>query len=208
MEEQWADLPECDVRISSTGRVQRISTGKIVEPIPLTKGRRGAQYRIRDPKSSKGAVRSFKWIAKRIASLNTAKPSEWSPEEDAVLRSNSATDAARILRNRSLSAIYQRRSTQGWSVRSMGTERPCIQTMSIEEFQKAAEASVAKWVRGRDDVLSAMLILRLEGFKGSVRMAARKARRDDQRQTFDGKSVSIDAPLGHTRKTMHDLLSA
>ena len=122
----------------------------------------------------------------------------WAAADDARLkRCRTFLEAAALFPHRSASAIRTRRSRIGHSFsRDQAPTSHVTQPFSNALYRKAFDA-VPRWMAAheREDLISDIIVLMLEGVCDDVSVAYKAARKARNRLMHSGREHSLDAPL-------------
>lgn len=122
----------------------------------------------------------------------------WTPAEDARLKScKTFLEAVDLLPHRSASAIGTRRSRIGHSFGRAPTSAPPITRPFSNALYRKAFDAVPRWLESheREDLISDVIVLILEGACDDVSAAYKIARAARNRLMHPARERSLDAPL-------------
>jgi hypothetical protein len=198
-EETWADLPGYNQRVSSLGVVVGPS-GKILS---AQIGRQGQPvYNLSGPAGRKtSSIHAIMTLA-GFWEPTSVKAPDWSDAELAQLRLASCmADARARLPNRSVFAIKKRKKQHGIKWGRADKSRPRVPQSAAtwgrdlwDKVRAACPPGLPHDVR--DDLQQDVVVLMLEGFKGTLREAYKQAHRARNRVFGSWYEVSANRYMG------------
>lgn len=209
--EEWRDYRMYGVRVSSRGRVCRIATGRLLRQAKNSSGR--VSVTIMDPAKTTILVDHLVADAFKLARFNLPTAKVWTEEEDqAVRRARTLTDAATAVPGRSRDAVKLRAKAlkKTFAPEYERTHGPAYGSVPfMDPLWAEASAAVPRSPDPtfRDDLISEIVLIRLEGEASTTAEALKIARRRLNKMMGTYTERSLDAPIGDSDLSMIDLLA-
>ena len=201
--EEWREVPGYDALASSLGRMWTLRDHKLLQRFRQPTGKRDMVRLVRTD-----GGRSHEMLVDRVMSLTFGIPflvraRSWTLEEDAALKAQGTLrDAVMALPRRSAKAIEIRAAKIGKRFRRTFEPTGVIKGSVPYEnpLWSAANAVVSRGLPEdvRDDLISSMVLMHLEGIETDMRVALKLAIRERNQIMGTYKERSYDAPIPGT----------
>lgn len=193
--ETWRDRPDLGVRVSDAGRVASLKTGLLLRITKPSSARYGLPYvTVRTGTPQQTTMRVHKLVAETFGLAARERAAEpWTHEEQEALRTSATfPEAYAALPRRTPGSVKKKALAMGLTLkRTRAPQRPKAPARDdawapvrgsvplLEPLWVQAEAAVPRGLPSdvRDDLISDLVVMALEGFEGTMAEAFRLARK-------------------------------
>lgn len=199
--EEWRDRDDLGVRVSNLGRFASLKTGQLLR---ISRGP-GHDYITVCVKTPQQTTRACHLLVSETFGLPVKlREGAWTPEEHAaLLRSKTMVEAMRALPDRTECAIKTR--AKKYRLKLIRHRAPVSEPVRgsipwLDPIWSEAQAVVPRWMpqHERDDLISDLVLMRLEGRAPDMRAALKVAQAERNLMTGRFKERSIDAVISGT----------
>ncbi|MGQ3041431.1 MAG: hypothetical protein ACT6TH_14495 [Brevundimonas sp.] len=204
--EVWRDRPDLGLSVSNLGRVSSLKTGNLLQPTTPKGQGRGAAYITTRVGVKKTNIRVFLLVADTFGTPRPDPASDgWSAEElETLRRCTSIAQAVAALPGRTFWAIKSKRKRSKLPPLAMGRpvagERIAGSIPVLDPTWASANALVPRGMPDhvRQDVISELVLRRLENPAIDMRAEVKRVLTDYHRLMGTWRECSIDAPVPGT----------
>lgn len=206
---EWVHLPKWDLYVRRDGTLANAQSLTILKPSKV-RSRMGVTVDMGDRRTTVTVDRALRAAFGANAAPMNLRGNRWSPADEEKLRDcRTWADAIAAFPDRTEVQVRDKGKRMGLHKPALSAKRP--EGLNIAVLTREATAAVPRGIPHdeRDDLISDLVMMRLEGRREPFATLLKEARRERNRVMGAWKERSLDAQIGdHEGFTMMDRLDS